>query len=302
MSSSQARRWRKRICSRKFSSPIAERSQCACCAHATRWELPQWSSTPTSIALRCTCAKPMKPIPSVRQRRAESYLNIAKILDVARALRRRRDSSWIRISFRECEVRPGLRRCGSEIHRPHSRRHGGDGIEDTRAPSHGASRRSFRARHFARSGVVRAGRRGGRENRLSRDAESGRRRRRQRHAPGARAGKSEVCSRGGAQRGGAVFRRQRSLHREGDRQSSPHRDAGARRRAWQHRLSWRARMLAAAPPSEGDRRSAFAHRGCRHAAPHGRSGGPRGAGRGLHQRRHGRVSGRSAKRISISSR
>ncbi len=120
---------------------------------------------------------------------------------------------------------------------------------------------------------------GRRENRLSGDAESGRGWRRQRHAAGARSRAAQICSGSSPQRGGALFRRQRSLHREGDRQSAAHRDAGARRRARQHGLPWRARMLAATPPSEGAGRSAFAHRRCRHAAPDGRGCGPRRASR-----------------------
>ena len=39
----------------------------------------------------------------------ESYLNIDKILDGRQTLRRRRDSSRLRLSFGEREVRPGLR-------------------------------------------------------------------------------------------------------------------------------------------------------------------------------------------------
>ncbi len=39
---------------------------------------------------------------------AESYLNIGKILDGRERLRRGRHSSRLRLSFGECEVRPGL--------------------------------------------------------------------------------------------------------------------------------------------------------------------------------------------------
>src|ERR1700722_15109497 len=55
---------------------------------------------------------------------SESYLNIGKILDI----RGVRDSSRLRISLRECEVRQSLRRCGSEVHRPHGSSHGRDGL------------------------------------------------------------------------------------------------------------------------------------------------------------------------------
>ena len=68
-------------------------------------------------------------------------------------------------------------------------------------------------------------------------AESCSRRRRQRHAPGACARRTEVGAGGRAQRGGTLVRRQRSLYREGDHQSAPHRNAGAGRRTWKHGLS-----------------------------------------------------------------
>ena len=102
------------------------------------------------------------------------------------------------------------------------------------------------------------------------------------------------------QRGPARLRRQRSLHREAHRQPAPHRDADLRRRARQRRLPGRARVLGAAPPSEGAGRIAFAHRRCRHAPPHGRNRGPRRQGRQLSQRRHRRVPGRSSSATSTS--
>ena len=47
------------------------------------------------------------------------------------------------------------------------------------------------------------------------------------------------------------------------------------RRTWQHCLSWRARVLAAAPPSESGRGSAVANRRSRHAPTDGRGRGSR---------------------------
>ena len=122
---------------------------------------------------------------------SESYLNIQKILDVAARSGRRRHPSRLRISFREREVRPSLRRRGRKVHRPHRRGDGRHGIENPRPAGHGARGRSVRARHFTRPRIVRAGRAGCRAHRLSRDAESGRGRRRQRHASGARTARIE---------------------------------------------------------------------------------------------------------------
>jgi acetyl/propionyl-CoA carboxylase alpha subunit len=48
----------------------------------------------------------------------------------------------------------------------------------------------------------------------------------------------------------ALFWRQRSLYREGDHQSPPHRDAGAGRRTRQHGVARRARVLHPAPSPE----------------------------------------------------
>ena len=104
----------------------------------------------------------------------------------------------------------------------------------------------------------------------------------------------EVGARRRAQRGGAFVRRRRSLYREGDRQSAPHRDADSRRRAREHGLSRRARVFDPAASSEGGRGSAVADCRCRHAAPNGRSRGARGAGCGIHERGHGRIPGRRA--------
>ena len=62
----------------------------------------------------------------------------------------------------------------------------------------------------------------------------------------------------------------------------------------------RARVLDPAAASESGGGSAFADRRRRDAAPNGRGRGARGAGRGIHECRHGGISGRRSKRISIS--
>ena len=99
-------------------------------------------------------------------------------------LRRGSDPSGLRLPFRECEVRAGLRGCRREVHRADCGIDGDDGVEDAGAPEHGEGRRAVCARHFARAGVSGRGRTSRRADRLSGDAESGGGRRRQRHAPG----------------------------------------------------------------------------------------------------------------------
>ena len=55
------------------------------------------------------------------------------------------------------------------------------------------------------------------------------------------------------QRGAGELRRRPRLHREVRRGTAPHRDPGARRRAWALRLARRARVLDPAPAPEGNR-------------------------------------------------
>ena len=102
-----------------------------------------------------------------------------------RAIRGRRHPSRLRISFRECEICPSLRRCGREIHRPYRRGHGRDGIQDSR-PARPWSRQVFPLSwDVARARIRRASARSRGTHWLSRHAESRRGRRRQGHAPGA---------------------------------------------------------------------------------------------------------------------
>ena len=71
-----------------------------------------------------------------------------------------------------------------------------------------------------------------------------------------------------AQREATEFVRRRArADREIRRGAAPHRDAGVRRRARQRHPSQRARLLAAAPPSEGDRGGAGARHDARSCAP-----------------------------------
>src|SRR5580693_295027 len=82
---------------------------------------------------------------------AESYLNIAKILDVAK--RSGCDPSRVRVSLGEFEVCAGLRRCWCEVRWPESGLDGNDGIENAGAARNGKSRGSVCAWDIARAGV-----------------------------------------------------------------------------------------------------------------------------------------------------
>ncbi len=114
---------------------------------------------------------------------SESYLNIAKILDVAQAQRRRSHPSRLRLSFRERRLCPRLPRCRNQVHRPVAGIDGDDGLQDARPAEHEARRRALRSGLGTRAGPRRR-RAAGRADRLSRDAEGGGRRRRQGHAHG----------------------------------------------------------------------------------------------------------------------
>ena len=105
---------------------------------------------------------------------------------------------------------------------------------------------------------VPAGQGGSGEDRLSRDAESGGGRRRQGHAPGTDPARAAIRAGSGAERGAAGLWRRRSLPGESHPQPPAHRDAGAGGRARQHRLSGRTRVFHPAPSSEGAGRGALA--------------------------------------------
>ena len=115
----------------------------------------------------------------------------------------------------------------------------------------------------------------GLRDRLSGADQGGRRRRRQGHAPRRQARRVRRRARRRAARGAGRVRRCARADREIRRGAAPHRDAGVRRRARQRHPSLRARLLAAAPPPEGDRGSA----GAGHDGGAARGDG-RGRGRG----------------------
>ena len=61
---------------------------------------------------------------------AESYLNIGKLIALAQARRRRCHSPRLWISFRECRLCAGLRRCGPDLRGPSGGGDQGHGIEE----------------------------------------------------------------------------------------------------------------------------------------------------------------------------
>ena len=98
----------------------------------------------------------------------------------------------------------------------------------------------------------------GLRDRLSGADQGGCRRRRQGHAAGRQACRFRSGAGRRAARGQERLRRRPRADREIRRDAPPYRDAGVRRRARQRDPSQRARLLAAAPPPEGDRGGAGA--------------------------------------------
>ena len=96
----------------------------------------------------------------------------------------------------------------------------------------------------------------------------------------------------------AGVRRRAGADREIHRLAPPHRVAGVRRRAWGLRPPLRARLLGAAPASEGDRGMSGARIARGDARRDGESRDRCGAGGGLCRRGHGRVHRRSRRAAS----
>ena len=124
----------------------------------------------------------------------------------------------------------------------------------------------------------------GRGDRLAGADQGGGRRRRQGDAQGRCRRRIPGDARFLQARGGGFVRRRQGAARKIYRAAAPYRGAGIRRRPRQCRPSVRARLLAAAPPPEGDRGSAGAGDG---------RGDPR---RGLRRRGQGGQSGRLCRR------
>ena len=126
---------------------------------------------------------------------AESYLRTDKILDVAKRSGAEAIHPGYGFLSENATVRPGVRRCGREIYRANSALDGNDGLENPRPSGDGKSRRARCSWNLSRSRFSGRRRRSRRAHRLPGDAESRRRRRWQRHAPGAQPRGASFCPR-----------------------------------------------------------------------------------------------------------
>ena len=216
--------------------------------------------------------------------------------------RRRGRPPGLRLPVRERGLLPSAREERHRLHRPQGevdRGHGRqDRLEEARA-------RGERQHDPGVHECDRDRRQGGGDrarDRLPGDdqGERGRRRqgpaRRARRRRGAR-GLPEL-----PQRGQGVVRRRSRVHREVHRGAAPHRDPGAGRRARQHRLPGRTRVLDPAPAPEGDRGGALAVPRRRDAQVDGRAGGRRSRAPSTTSRRGPSSSSSGATAASTSSR
>ena len=189
---------------------------------------------------------------------AESYLLIDRIVDACKKTGAEAvHPGYGFLSEREAFPR-ALKKAGHRLHRAQSgcdRRDGRqDRVQEGRSQGQGLDRAGPSRRHRGRQ----ARREDRRRDRLSRDDQGVRRRRRQGHADRAFQGGSRGRIQARQGRGQVLLRRRPRLHRKIHRRSPSHRDPGARRQAWPCDLSRRARMLDPAPQSEGDRGGAVA--------------------------------------------
>ena len=90
------------------------------------------------------CARPTSRSGSGRRRRPSPTSTIAAILEAARADRRRRGTSRLRVPVRARRLRPGGHRGGTRLHRPARRRDGADGPQGRRPRHRGRGRRAGR--------------------------------------------------------------------------------------------------------------------------------------------------------------
>ena len=206
------------------------------CAPRARWATARSRCSAMPTPTRRTWRWPTRRCASAPPPAAESYLNVAAMLDAARAHRRRCGAPGLRLPQRERRLRAGLRRRRPGVHRPAAVGHRGDGRQGAGQAAH-ASRPACPARR-ATSGSD-AGRRDaarrGATARLPAAGQGGGRRRRARHAPGAQRRRDRRGARRRAPRGAERLRRRHADAGAADRARPPHRDPGVRRRARQRR-------------------------------------------------------------------
>ena len=230
----------------------------------------------------------------------ESYLAIDRILDAARADRRRRDPSGLRLPVRERRFRRARRRGGTRLHRsagrgdpPHGQQDRREGDHDRggsagrarapRSPSCRSRRASTAARAIGYPVLIKASAGGGGKGmRIVRDE----------------AAFTEAIA-DGAPRGRERVRRRDAAARALLRCAAPHRDPDLRRCARQRHPSRRARVLDPAPLSKDHRGGAVAGRRRRDAGAHGRGGGRGRARDRLRRRRHRRVHRRPGRDVLL---
>ena len=136
-------------------------------------------------------------------------------------------------------------------------------------------------------------------DRLSGAGQGGQRRRRARHEGRRPSRPARERAQAGRQRGQGGVRRRDGLSGEISRAAAPYRISGVRRRSRQRHPPGRARLLAAAPPSEGAGGSTLARSRRRRARPDGRDLRARGRRNGLSRRRERSSScGRTARSTS----